>query len=126
MPLVFLDGVLTFFRSLPSQSTSQASSANDFGSGMWYEAACGPESFCSAIHKPSGATAIPLGNPGGLLNSFVVFAIRDGTGRFAPDFPPCRGGPTLAAQTQHSLSPSPSRLRCGGEEFSFGHQGSID
>src|SRR5712692_11849659 len=38
--------------------------------------------FGSPIHNPSDVTAIALGNPWGLLNSLVVFAIRDGTGRF--------------------------------------------
>ena len=33
IPLVFLDGVVTVFSSLPFQSTSQAFSDRDFGSG---------------------------------------------------------------------------------------------
>src|SRR5262249_781967 len=81
IPLVFRDGVVTVFSSLPFQSTSHAASVRESGSGRWYAAACAPDIFCSAIHKPSGVTAIPLGYPGGLLKSFVVLAIR------AEDFP---------------------------------------
>src|SRR5580704_8400904 len=82
MPLVFRDGVVTVLSILPFQSTSHASSVRDFGSGRWYVTACVPETFCSPIHKPSGARARPLGKPGGLLKSFVVFAMR-GAGRVA-------------------------------------------
>src|SRR5712692_1289234 len=59
IPLVFFDSVLTVFSSVPFQSTRHALS-----------------DFCSAIHKPSGDTAIALGYPSGLLKSGVVFALR--------------------------------------------------
>src|ERR671914_263988 len=84
MPLVLRDGVVTVFSSLPFQSTSQAHSSSDFGSGSLYAFAWSPDSFCSPIQRPSCVTDIALGNPCGLLNSFVVFAFR--TGGF---FPPC-------------------------------------
>src|SRR6267142_778689 len=80
MPLVFLDGVETSFSTLPVQSTSQAFSERSLGSAMLYATAAAPESFCSPIHKPSGVTAMPFGNPGGLLKSLVVFAFRVGIG----------------------------------------------
>src|SRR6266576_5211920 len=85
MPLVFLDGVVTSLSTLPFQSTSQAFSERSSGSGRWYCAATAPESFCSPIHRPSGVTATPFGNPGGLLKSLVVFALRTGIGRLRPD-----------------------------------------
>src|SRR3954451_7037376 len=84
IPLVLRDGVVTVFRSLPFQSTSQADSSSDFGSGSLYAFACSPVSFCSPIHRPSGVTDTALGNPCGLLNSLVVLAFR--TGIFLP---PC-------------------------------------
>src|SRR5215469_7181122 len=84
MPLVFRDCVATALSTLPFQSTSQACSVKSFGSGKWYWAAARPVSFCSAIHRPSGVTPIALGNPSGLLNSFVVFTMREGA-RFPDD-----------------------------------------
>src|SRR5712691_8587036 len=70
MPLVFFDSVFTVFSSLPFQSTRHALS-----------------DFCSAIHRPSGATAIALGYPSGLLKSGVVFTFRTG-GADSPRPPP--------------------------------------
>src|SRR5688500_6474761 len=98
MPLVLRDGVVTVFRSLPLQSTSQAHSSRDFGSGSLYAFACSPDIFCSPIHRPSGVTDIALGKPGGVLKSFVVFAFR--TGGFLP---PC----AKAALPQFRATPAP-------------------
>src|SRR3954454_24082192 len=97
MPLVLRDGVVTDFSVLPFQSTSQAHSSSDFGSGSLYAFAWSPDSFCSPIHRPSGVTDTALGNPCGLLNSFVVFAFR--TGGFLP---PC----AKAALPQHRANPA--------------------
>src|ERR1700686_594728 len=69
MPLVFFDSVFTVFSSFPFRSTRQALS-----------------DFCSPIHQPSGASDQAFGYPSGLLNSLVIFPLRDGTGgavRFA-------------------------------------------
>jgi hypothetical protein len=70
---------------------------------MWYVAACAPESFCSPIHKPSGATARPFGKPGGLLNSVVVFAFRDGFDTDAC----CENAVWRSANNNPVLTPAP-------------------
>src|SRR5215813_9503168 len=111
MPLVLRDGVVTVFSSLPFQSTSQADSSSDFGSGTLYVLACAPDIFCSPIHKPSGVTATPLGNPCGLLNSFVVFAIRVGTRRCASArrvFAKARPPPIVAARNSRFVIRHPT------------------
>src|SRR5262245_61320314 len=92
MPLVLRDGVFTVFSSLPFQSTSHAASSSDAGSGSLYVLAWSPDIFCSPIHRPSGVTAIALGNPGGHLNSLVVFALRVGS-----FFPACEKAEWLRA-----------------------------
>src|SRR6267142_394014 len=103
MPLVFLDGVETSFSTLPVQSTSQAFSERSLGSAMLYATAAAPESFCSPIHRPSGVTAMPFGNPGGLLKSLVVFALRERIGWLRP-----LCVPLACANARAPLKPKPN------------------
>src|SRR5689334_11443064 len=53
--------------------------------------ACGSGSRSFPGPKPSGAVAMALGNPDGVLNSLVVFAMRVGTCPPREGLPPALG-----------------------------------